>query len=184
MNGEWVLVPVEPTPAQLVDGAYEVPDPISHRGELTARLVYRAMLDAAPAAPAMTDAQMEAATLSNDVADELAHRAYLRGVDEGKRQCAAPQQAEPDAYIHKVRVLNGEPGETDYALSFAADSFPLGDAGLFESIDHRPLYRRPPAAEVQRLRAAALALLNELDAGRNGAHEFNNLRNALRGYAI
>ena len=39
----------------------------------------------------------------------------------------------------------------------------------------------PPAAEVQELRAAALALLNELDAGRHGAHEFNNLRNALRG---
>jgi len=39
----------------------------------------------------------------------------------------------------------------------------------------------PPAAEVQELRTAALALLNELDAGRHGAHEFNNLRNALRG---
>ena len=51
MIDEWVMVPREPTANQLVDGAYEVPDPISHRGELTARMVYRAMLDAAPAAP-------------------------------------------------------------------------------------------------------------------------------------
>ena len=48
MSDEWVMVPREPTANQLVDGAYEVPDPISHRGELTARMVYRAMLDAAP----------------------------------------------------------------------------------------------------------------------------------------
>ena len=48
MSNEWVMVPREPTANQLVDGAYEVPDPISHRGELTARMVYRAMLDAAP----------------------------------------------------------------------------------------------------------------------------------------
>lgn len=47
---EWVMVPREPTANQLVDGGYEIPDPISHRGERTARMVYRAMLDAAPAA--------------------------------------------------------------------------------------------------------------------------------------
>ena len=48
---EWVLVPREPTANQLIDGGYEIPDPLSHRGEITARRVYSAMLDAAPAAP-------------------------------------------------------------------------------------------------------------------------------------
>jgi len=51
MSDEWVMVPREPTAVQLIDGAYAVPDPISHRGELTARMVYRAMLDAAPTSP-------------------------------------------------------------------------------------------------------------------------------------
>lgn len=53
----------------------------------------------------------------------------------------------PCAYLHKVRVCNGDPGETDEALSFAADSFPLGDAGLFESIAALPLYRVAPLTE-------------------------------------
>ena len=67
MSNEWVMVPREPTANQLVDGAYEVPDPISHRGELTARMVYRAMLYAAPAAPQQ--------------AEPVVYRKYLDGVD-------------------------------------------------------------------------------------------------------
>ena len=46
----------------------------------------------------------------------------------------------PRAWLHTVRVCNGDPGELDEALSFAADSFPLGDTGLFESIAAAPLY--------------------------------------------
>lgn len=46
----------------------------------------------------------------------------------------------PRAWLHTVRVCNGDPGELDQALSFAPDSFPLGDAGLFESISAVPLY--------------------------------------------
>lgn len=53
------------------------------------------------------------------------------------------QPVRPRAYLHTVRVCNGEPGELDEALSFAADSFPLGDAGLFESISVLPLYEKP-----------------------------------------
>jgi len=52
---EWVMVPREPTAVQLIDGSYEIPDPISHLGERTARSVYRAMLDAAPAAPVQAE---------------------------------------------------------------------------------------------------------------------------------
>ena len=81
---------------------------------------------------------------------------------------AAPQQAEPVAWmafggsiVHAVTRNAMDPIE--------AERFDV------------PLYLHPPADEVQRLRGAALALLNELDAGRHGAHEFNNLRNALRG---
>ena len=50
MTTEWVMVPREPTANQLIDGGYEIPDPLSHRGEITARRVYSAMLDAARAA--------------------------------------------------------------------------------------------------------------------------------------
>lgn len=56
MTTEWVLVPREPTANQLIDGGYEIPDPLSHRGEITARRVYSAMLDAAPVAPQQADA--------------------------------------------------------------------------------------------------------------------------------
>ena len=95
MSDEWVMVPREPTANQLVDGGYEIPDPMSHRGERTARMVYRAMLDAAPAAPPMTDSEMDDAIKRDEAEQERAHVAYLRGIDEGKRQAAAPQQAEP-----------------------------------------------------------------------------------------
>ena len=46
----------------------------------------------------------------------------------------------PRAWLHTVRVLNGDAGEQDEALSFDPISFPLGDAGLFESIASHPLY--------------------------------------------
>ena len=47
---------------------------------------------------------------------------------------------QPLAWLHTVRVLNGDPGELDEALSFAPDNFPLGEAGLFESMSVLPLY--------------------------------------------
>ena len=86
---------------------------------------------------------------------------------------AAPQQAEPVAQI-------------GWADEFG-NLFPMGAWKPTQRTHHdshktawRPVFLHPPAAEVQRLRAAALALLNELDAGRHGAHEFNELRNAAR----
>ena len=85
----------------------------------------------------------------------------------------APQRAEPVAQI-------------GWADEFG-NLFPMGAWKPTQRTHHdshktawRAVYLHPPAAEVQRLRAAALALLNELDAGRHGAHEFNELRNAAR----
>jgi hypothetical protein len=49
-------------------------------------------------------------------------------------------EQKPAAWLHTVRVLNGDPNETDEALSFAADNFPLGGTGLFEGVSSRPLY--------------------------------------------
>ena len=87
---------------------------------------------------------------------------------------AAPQQAEPVAWMKPTRdSCYLRSAETMLAIHEDCD-------GIVRT-GWMPLYLHPPAAEVQRLRAAALALLNELDAGRHGAHEFNNLRNALRG---
>ena len=87
---------------------------------------------------------------------------------------AAPQQAEPVAQI-------------GWADEFG-NLFPMAAWKPAQRTHHdshktawRPVFLHQPADEVQRLRGAALALLNELDAGRHGAHEFNNLRNALRG---
>ncbi len=145
MSDEWVMVPREPTANQLVDGGYEIPDPMSHRGERTARMVYRAMLDAAPAAPPMTDSEMDDAIKRDEAEQERAHVAYLRGIDEGKRQAAAPQQAEPVGYF-----VNDESDDqwhqVDYEQRNGADTYPL--------------YLHPPAAEVQRLRDALTALLD------------------------
>ena len=132
MSNEWVMVPREPTANQLVDGAYEVPDPISHRGELTARMVYRAMLDAAPAAPAGHDF--------------IAHE-YRKGFIDGQISMreqlspAAPQQAEPVTTI-TVHLETGGHAVTFDALYV---DLPVGE---------HPLYLHPPAAEVQRLREA------------------------------
>ena len=90
---------------------------------------------------------------------------YHLAIAEVEALRAAPQQAEPVGYF-----VNDESDDqwhqVDYEQRNGADTYPL--------------YLHPPAAEVQRLRAAALALLNELDAGRHGAHEFNELRNAAR----
>jgi len=126
------------------------------------------MLDAAPAAPQQAEPcdVCNALTVPRNAthydADDL-KAAQVRGkIIAAKLQ----QQAEPVGYF-----VNDESDDqwhqVDYEQRNGADTYPL--------------YLHPPAAEVQRLRAAALALLNELDAGRHGAHEFNNLRNALRG---
>lgn len=67
---------------------------------------------------------------------------------------------QPLAWLHTVRVLNGDPGELDEALSFAPDNFPLGEAGLFESMSVLPLYGPATidaavAAEREQMRAQA-----------------------------
>ena len=98
--------------------------------------IYRAMLDAAPAAPQMTDAEMDDAIKRDEAEQERAHIAYLRGVDEGKRQAAAPQQVEPVAWmafggalVHAVTRNAMDPIE--------AERFDV------------PLYLHPPAAPQQ-----------------------------------
>ena len=236
---ERVLVPREPTP-EMIRAGWPTAAP-----DWVVEALYRAMLDAAPAAPQMTDEEMDDAVKRDEAEQERAHIAYLRGIDEGKRQAAAPQQAEPVAQIgwadefgnlfpmgawkptqrthhdsHKTawRPVFLHPPAAEVQQSqpagHAQRSAPgkiwmnLGNDGMDEieyptwdalvradenitwsedRIDATDIpYVRadlahPPAAEVQELRTAALALLNELDAGRHGAHEFNNLRNALRG---
>lgn len=77
----------------------------------------------------------------------------------------------PLAWLHTVRVLNGALGELDEALSFAPDNFPLGEAGLFESLSVLPLYGPAAidaavAAERERWIEAVMA---ELD-GNGQAH--------------
>ncbi len=106
---EWVLVPREPTEAMLGRLWLEIGD---HPSKAHALDAYRAMLDAAP---------------------------------------AAPQQAEPVAWmafggalVHAVTRNAMDPIE--------AERFDV------------PLYLHPPAAEVQRLRDAARAVLQEYSA--------------------
>jgi len=91
-----------------------------------------------------------------------------------KHFAAVQAQGEPVAW----RIFDGE-GNYDYRDD-PPDEFNVSWSARYGR-KYQPLYLHPPRAEVQRLRAAALALLNELDAGRHGAQEFNNLRNALRG---
>ena len=104
MSDEWVMVPREPTANQLVDGAYEVPDPISHRGELTARMVYRAMLDAAPqqaepVAWAVFDPSGEAiyAALFKTRCVEYVDNEYRYGHGAAKHWAVRPAFAHPPA---------------------------------------------------------------------------------------
>ena len=145
---EWVLVPREPT-AKMVLAAFDAITNASGEGMIRAR--WRCMLDAAPAAPQMTDEEMDDAIKRDEAEQERAHIAYLRGIDEGKRQAAAPQQAEPVAWmafggalVHAVTRNAMDPIE--------AERFDV------------PLYLHPPAAEVQRLRDAARAVLQEYSA--------------------
>ena len=51
----------------------------------------RLRADAAPCVPKMTDAEMVRTESWQSITDELAHAAYLRGIEEGKRQGLAPQ---------------------------------------------------------------------------------------------
>lgn len=72
--------------------------------------------------------------------------------------CRLDRPVRPRAWLHTVRVCNGEPGELDEALSFAPDNFPFGETGLFEAIAVLPLYDQAAidaavAAERERLRA-------------------------------
>ena len=70
-------------------------------------------------------------------------------MSENSEAVGAPVEpsVRPRAWLHTVRARNGEPGELDEALSFAPDNFPLGDAGLFESIAALPLYAARPLSE-------------------------------------
>lgn len=103
---------------------------------------------------------------------------------------AAPQQAEPVSEFQRsaperiwlnVGDINDEDRFEDVSndgcewICWCEDSQDKNDVPYV-----RADLAHPPADEVQGLRTAVLALLNELDSGRHGAHEFNNLRNALR----
>ena len=141
MTTEWVLVPREPT-AKMVLAAFDAITNASGEGMIHAR--WRCMLDAAPAAAQLTDAEMTRTEAWQSITDELAHAAYLRGIEEGKRQAAAPQQAEPVAQI-------------GWADEFG-NLFPMGAWKPTQRTHHdshktawRAVYLHPPAAEVQRL---------------------------------
>ena len=137
---ERVLVPREPTP-EMIRAGWPTAAP-----DWVVEALYRAMLDAAPAAPQMTDEEMDDAVKRDEAEQERAHIAYLRGIDEGKRQAAAPQQAEPVAWmafggsiVHAVTRNAMDPIE--------AERFDV------------PIYLHPPADEVQRLRDALRVIL-------------------------
>lgn len=70
----------------LVGGRFDSGDALHDANEAKKQLeqMIRAMVDAAPAAPAMTDAQMTAAVEREEAEQERAHAAYLRGVADGK----------------------------------------------------------------------------------------------------
>ena len=142
---ERVLVPREPTP-EMIRAGWPTAAP-----DWVVEALYRAMLDAAPAAPQMTDEEMDDAVKRDEAEQERAHIAYLRGIDEGKRQAAAPQQAEPVAQI-------------GWADEFG-NLFPMGAWKPTQRTHHdshktawRPVFLHPPAAEVQLLRDAVAKL--------------------------
>ena len=159
MTTEWVLVPREPT-AKMVLAAFDAITNASGEGMIRAR--WRCMLDAAPAAPQMTDAEMIRTEAWQSITDELAHAAYLRGIEEGKRQAAAPPQVEPVAQI-------------GWADEFG-NLFPMGAWKPTQRTHHdshktvwRPVFLHPPTDEVQRLfvtfqrlRSAATAVTTAL----------------------
>ena len=135
---ERVLVPREPTP-EMIRAGWPTAAP-----DWVVEALYRAMLDAAPAAPQMTDEEMDDAVKRDEAEQERAHIAYLRGIEEGKRQAAAPQRAEPVAQI-------------GWADEFG-NLFPMGAWKPTQRTHHdshktawRAVYLHPPAAEVQRL---------------------------------
>ena len=152
MTTEWVLVPREPT-AKMVLAAFDAITNASGEGMIRAR--WRCMLDAAPAAPQMTDAEMIRTEAWQSITDELAHAAYLRGIEEGKRQAAAPQQEEPVAWMKPTRdSCYLRSAETMLAIHEDCD-------GIVRT-GWKPLYLHPPANEVQRLREALAAVLDKL----------------------
>jgi len=196
MSNEWVMVPREPTANQLVDGAYEVPDPISHRGELTARMVYRAMLDAAPqqaepAKPAPWPAEpdrrqpyldlqsawscADQRTMAGSIIGRLVNELRILRERVDRAPVAAPQQAEPAIAIEVTQDADGT-----WSLTVPT-YFPCMPVGKHD------LYLHPPAAEVQRLRDAAGGVLAIVESiGRraftlDGWMTVQELRRALKG---
>lgn len=147
---EWVLVPREPTVGMLADGERAME---CLGWERFTDRVWKAMIDAAPLPPndTMTPdearagqrwAGMDGAIKRDEAEQERAHVAYLRGVAEGKRQAAAPQQVEPVAQI-------------GWADEFG-NLFPMGAWKPAQRTHHdshkaawRPVFLHPPAAEVQ-----------------------------------
>ena len=139
---ERVLVPREPTP-EMIRAGWPTAAP-----DWVVEALYRAMLDAAPAAPQMTDEEMDDAVKRDEAEQERAHIAYLRGIEEGKRQAAAPQRAEPVAWmafggsiVHAVTRNAMDPIE--------AERFDV------------PLYLHPPAAPQQAEPAAQIGWADE-----------------------
>jgi len=60
------------------------------------------------------------------------------------RAIAEAEQQESVAWMHD---LVSSDGDTDYALSFAPDNFPLQEFGGFKSVRVSPLYTHPPKRE-------------------------------------
>ena len=68
----------------------------------------RLKADAAPCVPKMTDAEMVHTESWQSIADELAHAAYLRGIEEGKRQGLAPQDRSSPARHEDMAMFAAE----------------------------------------------------------------------------
>ena len=104
---------------------------------------YIANLAAAPAAPQMTDAEMDDAIKHDEAEQERAHVAYLRGIEEGKRQATTPQDRSAPARRNDMAA---------FATELKAD--PAKAQAFFQSagiIDERgelmPEYAAPQQAE-------------------------------------
>ncbi len=68
----------------------------------------RLRADAAPCVPKMTDAEMVRTESWQSITDELAHAAYLRGIEEGKRQGLAPQDRSAPARHEDMATFAAE----------------------------------------------------------------------------
>ncbi len=81
---------------------------LPYDADLSCRATREIAIDAARAAPQMTDAEMVRAEALQSIIDEIAHAAYLRGIEEGKRQATTPQDRSAPARREDMTAFAAE----------------------------------------------------------------------------